>query len=152
MQTSAPLPLPPTIAQRQQQLVEEFATLQGSRTLLLQHPMALGQQLPAVPQGQRSEANAIEGCLSRVWLTHSLVQGRLVLGADSDALITKGLLSLLVRLFSGQKPADILSAALTFMKASPLGQLIGAQRRSGFDAAYRRIRVLAKAYSQGRAA
>ena len=72
--------------------------------------ISLGRKLPAMPDKYRKPANLIKGCQSRVWVGTEVQDGKMIIMADSDSLITKGLIALFVRLFSGLTPAEILDA------------------------------------------
>lgn len=74
--------------------------------------ISLGRKLPALPDKYRKNANLIKGCQSRVWVGTEIQEGKLVIMADSDSLITKGLIALFIRLLSGLTPAEIQSADL----------------------------------------
>ena len=96
------------------------------------------------------DANLIDGCQSRVWLTSSTDQeGALHFKADSDAIITKGIISLLIRVFEGQKPADILAAELYFIDAIGLKENLSPTRAGGLAAMIKRIREIAAASGEG---
>ena len=74
--------------------------------------ISLGRKLPALPDKYRKNANLIKGCQSRVWVGTEIQEGKMVIMADSDSLITKGLIALFIRLLSGLTPAEIQSADL----------------------------------------
>lgn len=74
--------------------------------------ISLGRKLPALPDKYRKNANLIKGCQSRVWVGSEIQEGKMVIMADSDSLITKGLIALFIRLLSGLTPAEIQSADL----------------------------------------
>ena len=103
-----------TIKETQDAIVEEFADLDDwmDKYQLL---IDLGNELDPLPEQYKTESNLIDGCQSRVWLQADLREGRLYFQAESDALIVKGIVSLLIRVFSGQTPRDILDAELFFI-------------------------------------
>jgi cysteine desulfuration protein SufE len=108
--------------------------------------MELGQKLPAFNELDRKEGNEVKGCQSKVWMTAKLENEKMILSADSNTAITKGLVSLLVRIFSGQRPNDILLSELTFMKRIGMERFIGTQRSNGFAAMIKQIKMYAFAF------
>ena len=135
----------PSIRQVQQAIIEEFALLQDQPDLMLDYIIDLGVQMPPLGEAAKVYENLVPGCLAKVWLTQQEKQGRLWLRAESNAAITKGLISLLVRVFSGQRIEDIVQAEFFLDKAIGIGKLIGAQRRSGFANMLHRIKQYAAA-------
>ena len=110
----------------------------------------LGREVPLAEEADKTDANLIDGCQSRVWLTSSTDQeGALHFKADSDAIITKGIISLLIRVFEGQKPADILAAELYFIDAIGLKENLSPTRAGGLAAMIKRIREIAAASGEG---
>lgn len=133
-----------SIDELQRQLVDEFALCDGDPSMLLDHLMDLGAQMPSLEPTHKTEAYAIPGCLAKVWLVHQAQEGSLFLQADSNAAITKGLISTLVRVCSGQPARSIWHANLFFIEATGIAQLIGAQRKSGFASMLKQIKQLAR--------
>jgi cysteine desulfuration protein SufE len=88
----------------------------------------------------------VKGCQSKVWMTASIEDELVYFSADSNTAITKGLVSLLVRIFSGQKPEDILNADLYFMKKIGMERFIGTQRSNGFAAMIKQMKLYALAF------
>ncbi len=110
----------------------------------------LGREVPLAEEADKTDANLIDGCQSRVWLTYSTdEEGALHFKADSDAIITKGIISLLIRVFEGQKPADILAAELYFIDAIGLKENLSPTRAGGLAAMIKRIREIAAASGEG---
>ena len=110
----------------------------------------LGREVPLAEEADKTDANLIDGCQSRVWLTYSTdEEGALHFQADSDAIITKGIISLLIRVFEGQKPADILAAELYFIDAIGLKENLSPTRAGGLAAMIKRIREIAAASGEG---
>ncbi|MFM8914068.1 MAG: SufE family protein [Flammeovirgaceae bacterium] len=134
------------IADIQQEIIDEFSLLDGDQEMTLYYLMELGQKLPALDNKEKTELNEVKGCQSKVWLTANLDGDKLMLSADSNTAITKGLVSLLVRIFSGQKPDEVLSTELTFMKSIGMERFIGTQRSNGFAAMVKQIKLYALAY------
>jgi cysteine desulfuration protein SufE len=135
-----------TIEERQQEIVNEFSQLDGDQEMTIYYIMELGQKLPAFSESDKKVENEVKGCQSKVWLTAKLEDERVMLNADSNTAITKGLVSLLIRIFSGQKPQDILRSELTFMKKIGMERFIGTQRSNGFAAMIKQIKLYAFAF------
>ena len=110
----------------------------------------LGREMPLVAESDKTDSNLIDGCQSRVWLTCSRsADGRLHFAADSDAIITKGIISLLIRVFEGQTPQDILAADLYFIDAIGLKENLSPTRAGGLMAMVKRILAYAQEASEG---
>lgn len=107
----------------------------------------LGNQLPPLAEEKKTPQNLIEGCQSRVWIDADMTDdGRLVFEADSDAIIVKGIIALLLRVLSGQRPADILAADLYFIDRTGLRSHLSPTRSNGLTAMVKQIRAYALAY------
>src|SRR5687768_8910442 len=121
-----------TINQVQDEIISEFALLDGDMEMTVFYIMELGQKLPEMPETDKTEDNVVKGCQSKVWLTAKLEDNKLYFSADSNTAITKGLVSPLARVFNGQTLDDILNADLYFMKKISMDRFIGTQRSNGF--------------------
>ena len=133
----------------QKEIVEEFAVYDEWLDKY-EYLIDLGREMPLVEESDKTDANLIEGCQSRVWLTCSEGEGgRLFFKADSDAIITKGIISLLIRAFDGQTPQDILAADLHFIDAIGLRENLSPTRAGGLAAMIKRIRDIAHQYGEG---
>jgi cysteine desulfuration protein SufE len=108
--------------------------------------MELGQKLPAMDEKKKSEENIVKGCQSKVWLTAKLENDNVYFSADSNTAITKGLVSLLIRIFNGQTPETILKASLYFMQRIGMERFIGTQRSNGFAAMIKQMKLYALAF------
>lgn len=135
-----------TIDQAQEEIVSEFSLLEGDQEMTIFYIMELGQKMPPFPETARTEQNEVKGCQSKVWMTAELRNGLMYLQADSNTAITKGLVSLLVRIFSGHTPDEILNADLSFMKKIGMERFIGTQRSNGFAAMVKQIKYFALAF------
>ena len=133
----------PTINTIQEAIIEEFKTLDGDRERMLTYIMELGERLEPMHALHKSENNIIKGCMSKVWLAHTRQHDRLFFTGDSNTAITKGLISLLFRVLSGQKQEDIIRETLYFAGAIGMAQLIGPQRSSGFANMVKEIKLIA---------
>ncbi len=130
----------------QEQIIEEFTELDDwmDRYQLL---IDLGQEQEPLPEQYKNEQNLIDGCQSRVWLQADMQpDGTILFRAESDALIVKGIVALLIRVLSGQKPADILSADLYFIKEIGLQEHLSPTRSNGLLAMLRQMRMYALAF------
>ena len=133
----------------QKEIVEEFAVYDEWLDKY-EYLIDLGREMPLIEEADKTDANLIEGCQSRVWLTCSQdADGRLRFKADSDAIITKGIISLLIRVFDGQTPQDILAADLHFIDAIGLRENPSPTRAGGLAAMIKRIRDIAQKYGEG---
>ncbi|MTI30905.1 SufE family protein [Xanthovirga aplysinae] len=130
----------------QEQIIEEFAILGEDRESMIFYIMELGQNLPALNDQFKIDTNLIKGCQSKVWLTTAQEGDKIVFSADSNTEITKGLISLLIRVLSGQKADDIINCDLYFIEKIGMGQVIGSQRSNGFAAMIKQMKLFALAY------
>ena len=108
----------------------------------------LGKDCPVIDEKDKTESNLIKGCQSRVWLSCDHRDGRLWFKADSDAVITKGINSLLIRVLDGQTPADILAADLHFIDEIGLKEHLSPTRSNGLTSMVKQIKMYALAFSQ----
>lgn len=129
------------IHQIQQEIVDEFACLNDDVEQIMDHIVSLGRILPEMPGIYRIDENLIRGCHSKVWLAATVRANRTYFYADSDTLITRGLVSLLLRVFNGQNRDDVLSAELNFIKRSHLERFVGTKRSNGFYAMIDQIKT-----------
>jgi cysteine desulfuration protein SufE len=129
------------------ELVESFAML-GPWEERYRYLIELGRKLPVLPEGERTEANKVRGCMSQVWLVATPQPGpppRLELRGDSDAHIVKGLIALLFKLYAGRTPREILDLdAKAVFERLGLESHITMNRRNGFYSMVERIRLLAE--------
>jgi cysteine desulfuration protein SufE len=130
----------------QEEIVDEFKLLDGDPEMTVLYIMELGQKLPDMSASEQTEDNIVKGCQSKVWLSAKLDNDKVVFSADSNTAITKGLVSLLIRIFSGQSPDQILNADLNFMHRIGMERFIGTQRSSGFGAMIKQIKMYALAF------
>jgi cysteine desulfuration protein SufE len=135
-----------TITEIQDEIISEFALLDGDMEMTVFYVMELGQKLPEMPEPDKTEENSVKGCQSKVWLTAKLENEKIFFAADSNTAITKGLVSLLTRIFNGQSPEAILNADLYFMKRIGMERFIGTQRSNGFAAMIKHMKLYALAF------
>lgn len=135
-----------TTEQIQQDIIEEFGAFDDWMDKY-QMIIDLGNELPPLKPEYKTEDNLIEGCQSRVWLNAEMRDGLLHLEADSDAIITKGLIGLLIRVLSDQTPKDILECDVHFIDAIGLTQHLSPTRSNGLLSMLKQIKTYALAYS-----
>lgn len=135
-----------TINEVQNEIIQEFSLLDGDAEMTVMYIIELGQKLPLFPAEERTAANEVKGCQSKVWMLADFNEGTMTFTADSNTAITKGLVSLLVRVFTNQAPDDILNADLYFMKKIGMDRFIGTQRSNGFAAMVKQMKLYALAY------
>ncbi len=131
------------IDQLQDQIIDEFAVLAGDRESTIFYIMDLGQKLPEFDDADRKDENLIKGCLSKVWLTAEIHEGKMEFKADSNTDITKGLISLLIRIFNGQPADEVVNADLHFIQQIGMSQMIGSQRSNGFASMIKQMKLFA---------
>jgi len=136
-----------TIEELQQEIIEEFSELDDwmDKYQLL---IDLGNEQEPLDEKYKTESNLIDGCQSRVWLQADYRDGRLWFSAESDALIVKGIIALLIRVLSGQTPQDILDANLHFIDDIGLREHLSPTRSNGLLAMVKQMRMYALAYTQ----
>jgi len=112
----------------QDEIIEEFSILGDDKESTIYYIMEIGDKLPPFPEEERTEANIIKGCQSKVWLTTEYKDNKVIYLADSNTDITKGLISLLIRVLSGRSPREIIDTDLYFIDKIGMGNIIGSQR------------------------
>lgn len=130
----------------QDEIIEEFTILGDDMESIIFYIMELGQQLPKLPEQYKVEENIIKGCQSKVWLTTSMENDKIIFQADSNTEITKGLISMLIRVLSDQSAEAIADAELYFIEKIGMSRVIGSQRSNGFAAMIRQMKLFAIAY------
>jgi len=130
----------------QDEIINEFSLLDGDMEMTVFYIMELGQKLPAMNESDKTEDNIVKGCQSKVWLTATDDEGKIYFSGDSNTAITKGLVSLLIRIFNGQSPETILNTDLYFMSKIGMDRFIGTQRSNGFASMIRQLKMYALAF------
>ena len=134
-----------TINELQDEVIEEFSDFtdwMDTYQLLID----LGNEQPPLDERYKTESNLLDGCQSRVWLQADLVDGKIMLTAESDALIVKGIIALLIRVLNGHTPQEILDADLYFIERIGLRDHLSPTRSNGLLAMVKQIRMYALAY------
>ena len=134
-----------TINEIQDEIVEEFSDFDDwmDKYQLL---IDLGSEQEPIDEKYKTEQNLIDGCQSRVWLQADLVDGKIVFQAESDALIVKGIVTLLIKVLSGHTPDEILNADLYFIEKIGLKEHLSPTRSNGLLAMIKQIRMYALAF------
>ncbi|MEY4382653.1 MAG: hypothetical protein RI995_195 [Bacteroidota bacterium] len=135
-----------SINEIQDSLIEEFALFEDW-TDKYEYLIDLGKKLPVMPEEFKTEENVIKGCQSRVWLHASFVDGKVVFEADSEAVIVKGLISMLICVLSNQTPSAILTADLYFIDAIGMSQHLAQTRSNGLLSMVKQMKNYALAFS-----
>jgi Cysteine desulfuration protein SufE len=134
-----------TINEIQDSIVDEFSMLEDWMDRY-QQLIELGKDLPPIDEKKRTDQYLIKGCQSKVWLDADLVDGTIHFTADSDAIITKGIVSLLIKVLSGKTPKEILDADLYFIDKIGLKENLSPTRSNGLVAMVKQMRMYALAY------
>lgn len=134
-----------SIAAIQEEIIEEFSFFEDWMQRY-EHMIELGKSLPLIDPQYKTEDNIIKGCQSKVWLHADLQEDKVVFTADSDAIITKGIIALLIRVFSNQKPADILAANTGFIDQIGLKEHLSPTRANGLVSMIKQIKLYAIAF------
>ena len=135
-----------TIDEIQEEIIEElsaFADWMDKYQMIID----LGNELPELDSRYKTDDNLIEGCQSRVWLQAEYTDGMVVFNADSDAIITKGLVSLLIKVMSGHTPQEILDSDLHFINEIGLTEHLSPTRSNGLLAMVKQMRIYALAWA-----
>jgi cysteine desulfuration protein SufE len=137
---------PSTLFQAQQEVVDEFSLFSDWQDRY-EHLIELGKDLPVIAPEKKTEENIVRGCQSRVWLSAEHTNGLVHFTADSDAMITKGLVALLVRVLNDRTPQEILNTPLTFIDAIGLREHLSPNRSNGLVAMLDQMKRYAVAFS-----
>ena len=111
-----------------------------------EHMIDLGKSLPLIKEKYKTDDNIIKGCQSKVWMHAELEETKLVFTADSDAIITKGIIAILIRVFSKQHPDEILNAYTKFIDQIGLKEHLSPTRANGLVSMIKQIKMYALAY------
>ena len=134
-----------TINELQDNVIEEFSAFDDwvDKYALL---IDLGNSLPPLEEKYKTESNLIEGCQSRVWLQADYEDGKIIFKGESDAVIVKGIVSLLINVLSGHTPQEILDTDLYFIEQIGLKEHLSPTRSNGLVAMVKQMRMYALAY------
>jgi cysteine desulfuration protein SufE len=139
----------PDINTIQEQILQEFSTLNDWFDQY-EHLISLGKKLKPLDEQLKSEENRISGCQSQVWLTEEKKDDKLIYSADSDSVLIKGMISLLLRVVNNQTPKDILTSELYFIKKIGLSSNLSPSRTNGILAILKQIKAHAKKHTRSK--
>tara|TARA_B110000977_G_scaffold149648_1_gene189692 strand:+ start:1403 stop:1819 length:417 start_codon:yes stop_codon:yes gene_type:complete len=131
-----------TISEIENEIIEEFSMFDDWMEKY-EHIIELGKDLPIIDQEHKLEVNLIKGCQSRVWLNAEVKDGEISYTADSDAIITKGIIALLVRVLNNQDAKEIVGAKLAFIDEIGLKEHLSPTRSNGLVSMIKQIKVYA---------
>lgn len=135
-----------TIQEIQQEIVDEF-TLFDEWMDKYEYIIELGKDLPLIDEKYKTDENLIKGCQSKVWLHAELKDGKIIFTADSDAIITKGIVGLVIRVFSNHTPQEIIDADLFFIDQIGLQEHLSPTRSNGLLSMLKQIRMYAVVFN-----
>lgn len=134
-----------TIQEIQEDIIDEFSMFEDWMQRY-EYMIELGKSLPLIDEKYKTEDHIIKGCQSKVWVHAELDDGKLRFTADSDAIITKGIIAILIRAFSGQTPQDILDADTDFIDEIGLKEHLSPNRANGLVSMVKQLKLYAVAY------
>lgn len=135
-----------TINQIQDEIIEEFSALNDwmDRYALI---IEMGNSLPTMSEEDKTPTNIIEGCQSRVWITAKMQDGKVHFEGESDAIIVRGIVSLLLRVLNNQSPQDIVASDLYFIKEIGLQEHLSPTRSNGLVSMLRQMKLFAATFA-----
>jgi len=133
------------IKEIQEGIIDEFAMFDDWMQRY-EYIIELGKNLPLIKEEFKTDENIIKGCQSKVWLQGEIKDDKVVFTADSDAILTKGIIAILIRVFSNQSPADILNADMSFIDEIGLKEHLSATRANGLVSMIKQIKMYALAF------
>ncbi len=131
-----------TLAEAENAIIEEFS-IYDEWLDKYEYLIELGKSLKDYPETSKTDDKLIKGCQSRVWLDHKIEDGKVVFNADSDAIITKGIISLLIGLYSGRSPQEILSSDFSVVEKIGLKENLSPTRANGLVSMIGKIKEIA---------
>lgn len=134
------------IKERQEEIIEEFSMFEDWMQRY-EYMIELGKSLPLIDEKHKTEENIIKGCQSKVWVYAEMQGDEVDFTADSDAIITKGIIAILIRVFSGQKPEDIITADTSFIDEIGLKDHLSPTRANGLVSMIKQMKMYAIAYN-----
>ena len=135
------------IIEIQNEIIEEFSLFEDWMQRY-EYMIELGKSIELIDPSKKIDSNLIKGCQSKLWLHAELTNNRLIFKADSEAIITKGIAAVLLRVFSNQTPEDILNANLNFVDEIGLKEHLSPTRANGLVSMIKQIKYYALAYSK----
>ncbi len=135
-----------TIQELQEEIIDEFSMFDDWEERF-QYIIDMGKSLPLIDPKYKTDENVIKGCQSKVWLHSEERNGKIVFTADSDAIITRGIIALLIRVFSNQKAKDILDSGTDYIDKIGLKEQLSPTRANGLVSMIKQIKMYALAYN-----
>ena len=135
-----------TIKEIQTEIIEDF-TIFDNWMQKYEYIIDLGKELSPIKNKYKTEENLIKGCQSRVWLHAEYTKGKIIYTADSDAIMTKGIVAILINVLSGQSPLEIANAKLDFINEIGLKEQLSPTRANGLVSMIKQMKIYALAYS-----
>ena len=135
-----------TLKETEDEIIDEFSLFDDWMSKY-EYIIELGKHLPIIDSEHKTEEFKIKGCQSQVWLTAEMKDGKLHYKADSDAVITKGIIALLIRVLSGHRPEEILNAELGFINKIGMHEHLSPNRSNGLTAMTNYMKNYAKIYA-----
>ena len=133
------------IQEIQEDIIDEFSMFEDWEERY-QYMIDLGKTLPLIDSKYKTDDNLIKGCQSKVWVHADLINDKIVFTADSDAIITKGIIAILIRVFSNQHPKDIIEANTDFIDKIGLKEHLSPTRANGLVSMIKQLKMYAIAY------
>jgi cysteine desulfuration protein SufE len=130
-----------TIAESENEIKEEFAFFENDWEAKYEHLIELGKSLPLIDPAGKTDLKLIKGCQSRVWLDSKMIDGKVYYSADSDAIITKGMIAVIIRILSGHSPDEILNADLSVFDQIGLKEHLSPTRANGLVSMIRQMKL-----------
>jgi cysteine desulfuration protein SufE len=131
-----------TIKEIQEEIIDEFSMFEDWMERY-EYIIELGKSLPLIEDEHKLDENLIKGCQSKVWLYSNVKDDKVIFSADSDAILTKGIVALLLRVYSNQKPTDILTAESEFIDKIGLKEHLSPTRANGLISMLKQIKMYA---------
>jgi cysteine desulfuration protein SufE len=135
-----------SINEIQDQIIEEFSIFEDWMDKY-NYLIELGRECPIIEEKDKKDNNLIKGCQSKVWVSAEIIDGKMVIKADSDAVITKGIVTLLLRVFNNQSPKDVYDSELYFIDQIGLSTHLSPTRSNGLLAMVKQIKLYALAFT-----
>lgn len=135
-----------SIQERKEEIIDEFSIFDDWMQKY-EYMIELGKSLPIIDEQYKVEENIIKGCQSKVWVYAEMDKDQVNYTADSDAIITKGIIAILIRVFSGQKPEDIINADTSFIDEIGLKEHLSPTRANGLVSMIKQMKMYAIAYN-----
>lgn len=134
-----------TFEEKQQEIIEEFDAFEDWMQKY-EYIIDLGKDTPTLTEDKKTQDRIIEGCQSRVWLDANYKDGKMYFAADSDAIITKGIIGLLIRVLNEETPENIVKNELTFINAIGLHEHLSPTRSNGLASMVKKMKTLSLSY------